>query len=81
MQEFIKCFTRDSSGAWTCISKADFKGPNGRIQVAVGSRFTPGTIFMGVDLAHWFDQELRRDGAMRSSVMRDSRDANLGPGC
>jgi hypothetical protein len=63
MQEFIKNFTRDSSGAWICITKAEFKGPNGRIQVAVGSRFTRGTNFMGVDLAEWLDQELRRETA------------------
>jgi hypothetical protein len=61
MQEFIKHFNRDSSGAWTCISTAEFNGPNGRIQVTVGTRFTRGTDFMGVDLAKWLDEQHKKD--------------------
>jgi len=33
-------------------------GPNGRIQITGGSRFYPGTIFMGFDLADWLEQRL-----------------------
>ena len=61
MQEFIKHFKRDADGGWRCISKAEFHGPNGRIQVSVGSRFVRGTNFMGVDLAEWLDEQLNND--------------------
>jgi len=61
MQEFIKHFNRESSGIWTCISKADFNGPNGRIQVTVGSRFMRGTNFMGVDLAKWLEEQYKKN--------------------
>jgi hypothetical protein len=61
MQNFIKNFMREQNGAWTCISGAEFNGPNGRIQVSVGSRFVRGTDFMGVDLAEWLDEERERE--------------------
>jgi len=62
MENFIKNFIRDANGAWVCVSRAEFKGPNGRIQVAVGSTFTRGTNFMGVDLAEWLDEQFLREG-------------------
>ena len=40
------------------MSPATFTGPGGRIQVTAGSRFYPGTIFMGFDLAKWLEQRL-----------------------
>lgn len=61
MQHFIKHFNREADGAWTCISKAEFNGPNGRIQVSEGSRFTRGTNFMGVDLAQWLDEQRAKE--------------------
>ena len=57
MHNFLKYFVRDWTGAWTCIAPVTFDGPQGRIQVTAGSRFAPGTIFMGVDLAKWLDEQ------------------------
>jgi hypothetical protein len=34
-----------------CVKPTELVLPGGRIQVASGTRFTPGTRFMGVDLA------------------------------
>jgi len=65
--EFASHFFRNDDGSWTCISPATFNGPNGRIQVATGSRFYPGTIFMGFDLAKWLDQRLGDSSARRSA--------------
>jgi hypothetical protein len=31
-------------------------GPSGGIQIAGGSRFYPGTILMGFDIAKWLEQ-------------------------
>lgn len=59
MEEFVKHFIRDAQGGWLCVYAAELNLPSGRIQVTPGSRFTPGTTFMGVDLAKLL--EARRD--------------------
>ena len=51
MRDLRKDFVRDRDGAWVCVQATELVLPSGRIQVAVGTRFTPGTRFMGVDLA------------------------------
>jgi len=56
MQDFYQAFTRNPDGSWTCVQPATLTHPAGRIQVTEGSRFYPGTIFMGVDIARWLDQ-------------------------
>jgi hypothetical protein len=58
MDEFIKHFCKNADGSWTCTSAATLSIPSGRIQVTEGSRFYPGTSFMGVDLAKWLQQHL-----------------------
>jgi hypothetical protein len=57
--ELLKVFARDDSGAWTCLHFIELECPGGRIQVAAGSRFVPGTVFMGIDLAAWLDSKTR----------------------
>ena len=57
MNHFVKHFRREPGGSWTCVTPTEFMGPNGRIQVTPGSRFAPGTRFMGVDLAAWLDEQ------------------------
>jgi hypothetical protein len=59
MNDFASHFCRNDDGSWTCTSAGEFNGPTGRIQVTPGSRFYRGTIFMGVDLAAWLEDELR----------------------
>jgi len=63
MDDFARQFCRNHDGSWTCVSPAEFNGPTGRIQVAPGSRFYRGTIFMGFDLAAWLDEELEARAA------------------
>ena len=63
MKEFIKHFQRDGQGRWLCVESATLALPNGRVQVAVGSRFVRGTTYMGVDLAELLEEEYRRTGA------------------
>lgn len=55
---FISHFCKNHDGSWTCLSDATLDGPGGRIQVAAGTRFYPGTIFMGFDIARWLDERL-----------------------
>jgi hypothetical protein len=59
MDPFADHFCRNPDGSWTCTRPGTFDGPNGRIQVARGTRFYPGTIFMGFDVAAWLESELQ----------------------
>ena len=45
------------------MTAGTFNGPNGRIQVTPGSRFFPGTIFMGFDLAACLEEEIASQAA------------------
>jgi hypothetical protein len=56
--EFASHFCKNADGSWTCTSPATLHTPAGRIQVAEGSRFYPGTSFMGFDLAAWLQDRL-----------------------
>ncbi len=57
MQEFYRAFIRHSDGSWTCVEAITLAHPAGRIQVAEGSRFYPGTIFMGIDVVRWLEEQ------------------------
>jgi hypothetical protein len=57
MRNFAKAFRRNPDGSWTRIAAATWSGPNGRIQVNVGSSFAPGFLYMGVDLAMLLNDE------------------------
>ena len=58
---FHRAFCRHRDGSWTCIQPATLNTEAGRIQVAAGSRFYPGTAFMGFDLVDWLEAHI--DGA------------------
>ncbi len=60
MIDFIKHFRREPDGAWSCISHAELSSIFGRIQVTEGSRFTPVTVFMGVDIVQLLEEEARK---------------------
>lgn len=62
LKDFIKCFRRKSAGVWTCIASCQMALPGGRIQVAVGTKFTAGTKFMDVDIAELLEAEYQRGG-------------------
>ena len=62
MHEFIKRFVREAEGVWLCKAPAEVDLPGGRVQVAVGTRFTRGTRYMGIDLAQLLDEQYRRTG-------------------
>jgi len=60
VEAFIKCFRRDSPGHWTCIQPCEVALAGRRVQVAEGSVFTAGTLFMDVDIAELLEQEYAR---------------------
>ena len=60
METFIKHFRREGGGHWVCVEPATLDLPQGRVQVAPGTRLTIGTKFMNVDLARMLDEEYSR---------------------
>jgi hypothetical protein len=60
MQHFIKHFRREGAGVWVCTSPATLDLPQGRVQVARGTRFTLGTMFMNIELASMLETEYQR---------------------
>ena len=66
MQNFMRNFVRENEGCWTCVEAAEMTLAGGRrIQVAPGTRFTLGTMFMGIDLARMLDETYERDRGLR----------------
>ena len=61
MRDFIKCFRRDPAGRWICIQACEVELAGGRIQVAAGTVFTQGTLFMDVDIADLLEQQYAED--------------------
>jgi hypothetical protein len=57
MSEFIRHFTRDERGRWTCVTQAEVIAPAGRIQVTPGTTFARGTMFMNFDIAAALDEQ------------------------
>jgi hypothetical protein len=57
MEDYFNSFRRDAGGTWTCLASATIEHPKGRIQVTPGTSFSPGTSFMGVDVAAWLDEQ------------------------
>ena len=55
MDGFLDAFERQPDGSWVCVRPAEWQSPYGRIQITEGSRFAPGTVFMGVHLAELLD--------------------------
>ena len=60
MQNFYRSFLREKYGGWLCTEPAELELPSGRIQVAVGTRFTRGTRYMGVDVATLLEEHRLR---------------------
>ena len=62
MRQFIKHFRREGVGVWVCVAPATLDLPQGRVQVAEGSRFTLGTMFMNIEIASLLEAEYQRQG-------------------
>jgi hypothetical protein len=60
MHQFIKLFQRERAGVWVCVEPGELQLPQGRIQVAPGTRFTRGTMFMNIELAALLEAEYER---------------------
>lgn len=65
VDDLWRSWSRTEAGTWTCLAGTTLDHPNGRIQVTPGASFTPGTIYMGVDVAAWLDERMREHEGRR----------------
>lgn len=61
MQDFIKHCVREDQGVWICVEPAEFQLPQGRIQIAAGTRFTVGSSFMGIAMAEALEEQYQKN--------------------
>ena len=54
--EFLSRFQRDPTGSWTCTNAIRIDGPNGPLFIRSGQSFSPGALFLGIDLARELDR-------------------------
>ena len=67
MDKFIKHFRREGAGVWVCVAPATLQLPEGRIQVAEGTRFTLGTMFMNVEIAAMLEAQYAKESQPRAA--------------
>jgi hypothetical protein len=60
-------FYRNEDGSWICIDPVTIEHPKGRVQIASGTTLIPGILYMGIDLANWLDEEIRKLAAPPTS--------------
>ena len=60
--EFLSRFRRQPDGVWACTKPINIKGPNGPVVISRGASFSPGALFMGLDLANELDQMAAKHG-------------------
>ena len=58
--QFLSRFQRQPNGEWACTKPIKINGPSGPIMIDEGRSFSPGALFMGLDLAKELDQMAAR---------------------
>jgi hypothetical protein len=53
-------FWRNQDGSWICIDPVTIEHPQGRLQVSPGTMLMPGILYMGIDLAIWLDEQIKK---------------------
>jgi len=69
--EFLSRFERQPTGVWFCTKPIKIDGPNGSLFINPGHGFSPGILFLGIDLA----KELDRMAAIQRATSRLSGEA------
>ena len=54
--QFLNRFQRQPNGEWACTKPIKINGPSGPLMIDEGTSFSPGALFMGLDLAKELDQ-------------------------
>ena len=67
--EFLNRFQRQPQGAWSCTKPIKVDAPSGPVMIDQGASFSPGALFMGLDLAKELDQiAAKHRSTFKSSV-------------
>ena len=70
--QFLNRFQRQPNGEWACTKPIKIHGPSGPVMIEEGTSFSPGALFLGLDLATELDQKYRlptvRQPSSRESV-------------
>ena len=69
--EFVGRFRREQCGAWVCTKPIKIAAPGGPVYIHENQNFSPGALFMGLDLA----RELDRMAAMQRAASKLSDQA------
>jgi hypothetical protein len=64
--EFLIRFQREPTGSWVCVKPIKIDRPNGPVFITQGQSFSPGALFVGLDLA----KELDRMAAMHRATSK-----------
>ena len=72
--QFLNRFKRQPNGEWACTKPIKINGPSGPLMIDEGTSFSPGALFMGLDLAKELDQMAakHRLSAARPASSRES---------
>lgn len=54
--EFVARFQREPTGSWICTMPIKIDGPSGPLYIKPGQSFSPGTLFLGIDLPKELDR-------------------------
>jgi hypothetical protein len=57
--DICSAFRKNADGSWTCIKPVTLQGPNGKVGIGAGASFARGSLFMGLDVAAWLDQNCK----------------------
>ena len=49
--QFLSRFRRLPNGEWACTKPIKINGPSGPLMIEEGTSFSPGALFLGLDLA------------------------------
>jgi hypothetical protein len=61
-RKFLNRFQRQPDGAWCCTEPMKIDGPSGPVTIGQETRFSPGALFMGLDLARELDYSVSKEG-------------------
>ena len=65
--QFLDRFQRQPNGVWACTKPINVKGPRGPVVISKGASFSPGALFMGLDLAKELDQMAAKHGLVNKA--------------
>jgi len=63
--QFLSRFRRLPNGEWACTKPIKINGPSGPLMIEEGTSFSPGALFLGLDLAVELDHMAQKHQSER----------------